>query len=101
MAERSYILVRWLHQKIEEPILLYSALDEERNELRKVELFSDGRAGFAGPSLEYGGTRLGVVPLPTFDEINADPQFEMSIIPADDFDVVWHKVLAESEHGRT
>lgn len=42
-----YIKVRWIHDHEDEPILLYSELDHDRFELRKVEVYEDGSAGWA------------------------------------------------------
>ncbi len=42
-----YIKVKWLHSHPDEPVLLYSELDKDRWETRKVEVFADGRIGFA------------------------------------------------------
>jgi hypothetical protein len=48
-AERMiYIKVKWSHSFPDEPILLYSELDRERCEIRKVEAFPGGRMGYAG-----------------------------------------------------
>jgi hypothetical protein len=42
-----YIKVVWKHDHPEEPIVLYSELDEDRWEVRKVEVFRVGSAGYA------------------------------------------------------
>ncbi|WP_353885443.1 DUF6881 domain-containing protein [Acinetobacter bereziniae] len=34
-----YLKVEWMHDFLDEPIFLYSELDKNRNELRKVEVF--------------------------------------------------------------
>lgn len=43
----SLISVQWLHSNPNYPIELLSELDNERNEVRKVEIFADGRMQFA------------------------------------------------------
>jgi hypothetical protein len=64
--------VRWHHISTESPVLIYSELNESNWETRKVELFLDGSAGFAGPSASSGSTFLSLEPLPALSEIAAD-----------------------------
>lgn len=85
----SYIKVRWIHDLPEEPVLLYSELDSERYEVRKVEIYLDGRKGYADASVSVGGARLGEVPVPELAEIAADPQFQPESISKVDFENVW------------
>jgi len=89
----TYILVRWLQQFADEPILLYSELDSDRYETRKVEIFRGGRVGLAGEGLEFGGSVLGVVPVPSFAEINDSQEFVPQEISPDEFDAIWRIAL--------
>jgi hypothetical protein len=66
-------------------------LDSDRFELRKVEIWADGRAGYAGPNCEYGGTRLGLEPVPTFEEIAADPEFKPVEVTQAEFEAIWQE----------
>jgi hypothetical protein len=86
-----YIKVKWLHSNPDEPVLLYSELDKDRWETRKVEIFADGRIGFASATEATPSTRtkLSIEPLPTFDEIAGDPQFQPGEITKDEFEEVW------------
>ena len=84
-----YIKVEWLHSNPEDPVELYSEIDEERWELRKVEVFRDGRAGVASQLEEHGTTRLSIEPLPTIEEIAADQQFRPVEISRNVFEEVW------------
>jgi hypothetical protein len=79
----------WKHQNPDLPQWLYSELDEERMESRKIEIFLDGRWGYAGEDEEVGGTGLGKVATPPLDEINRDPQFEAVEITSDEFERLW------------
>jgi hypothetical protein len=88
-----YIKVKWVHFHPDEPTLLYSELDDARWEIRKVEIFPDGRIGYAS-SIEATSatkTRLSIEPLPPFDEIAADPQFQPVEITKDEFEAVWSR----------
>lgn len=84
-----YICVRWLHSSQADPVLLYSELDEERWETRKVEVFPDLSIGYADASTHSAQTRLGLMPVPLLAEINADPQFVGIEIDAAAFEQAW------------
>lgn len=84
-----YILVKWVHHFENEPILLYSELDDSRFEIRKVEIFPDGGKGYASEFEEFGSTRLGTEPVPFISEIARDPEFAPKEIAQDEFEKVW------------
>jgi hypothetical protein len=92
----SYIKVKWIHSFPDEPILLYSELDDKRWEARKVEVFADERMGYAGAGARLGGTKLGKEPLPSLAEIAADPQFEPVEISKAEFETVWARALSRT-----
>jgi hypothetical protein len=84
-----YLRVQWLHENPKEPIWLYSELDEDRWEIRKVEVFRDGTKGYASPTESDGRTFLGTLPVPALNNIGADPQFVPQEISKEDFEFVW------------
>jgi hypothetical protein len=81
----NYLRVEWNHSDSTEPVLLYSELDENRDELRKVEVYADGRRGFASVSESAGDSQLSKEPLPALNEIALEP-FEIS---PEEFERVW------------
>jgi hypothetical protein len=83
-----YIKVIWKHDFKEEPILLYSELGGNRWEVRKVEVFRDGSYGYAGDGREYR-SGLGLMAVPSLDEIARDPEFEPCQISKDEFEAIW------------
>ena len=85
-----YICVKWLHKNADDPVDLYSELDGERYEVRKVEVFADGRRGFADAT-EEKGSMLGTMPVPSLDEINTSPEFEAREISEEEFQRIWLK----------
>ena len=85
----NYLRVRWVHQYPNEPVLLLSELDTERYEVRKIEVFADGRKGFASSNKSFGGTVLGERPIPPPDEIALDRQFVVESTDANDFEAAW------------
>ena len=64
-------------------------MDDERNELRKVEVYADGKVGYATAQVEVGDTRLSLYPLPELEEIAIDPEFRPKEISKEEFDIVW------------
>ncbi|QJP13734.1 hypothetical protein G3545_08725 [Starkeya sp. ORNL1] len=92
----NYIKVKWIHDSPEYPILLFSELDAERWEVRKVEMYADGRMDFADGKEQSGNTDLGLVPVPPFEEIASNPIFEPVMMPAEEFEVIWK--IAKAKH---
>jgi len=84
-----YIKVKWLNNLSDTPDLLYSELDHELWEIRKVEIYTNGKIDFANTERRSGSTKLGIEPLPPLEQIAADPEFELSIISAPEFESVW------------
>ena len=90
----TYLKVKWIHAYPDQPVLIYSELDHERWELRKVEIFSDGRIWYADAEVEVGDTGLGQMPLPSVEEIAADPQFVPEVISNAEFEKIWAMATA-------
>ncbi len=86
-----YLRVRWHHNHPREPVEIYSEADDAGWETRKVEVFRDGTAGFAGPDEVAGPTVLGERSLPALEEIAADAQLEPAAISKEEFEKVWAK----------
>jgi hypothetical protein len=85
----TYLLVRWKHEHPDEPVVLYSELDEARMERRKIDIFPDGRWRYADGHEEVGGTTLGEAPTPSVEQLNADPAFEAEEIAGAEFEKLW------------
>ncbi|KVV48313.1 hypothetical protein WT27_04255 [Burkholderia territorii] len=88
-----YIRVKWVHTIPSEPIWLYSELDSDRWEIRKVEVYADGNMGFADQFKSIGGTSLSIEPLPSISEIMLDPQFDPVEITKQEFEKVWDAAI--------
>jgi len=84
-----YIKVKWIHTDVDTPVWLYSELDSERNETRKVYVYADGRCGYADKSEEVGDTYLSDLPIPPLAEIASDPEFKPFVITKEEFEGVW------------
>lgn len=91
MAFNTYLRVEWKHTHTDEPVMLYSELDEDRWEVRKVEVFADGRMTYADGTGSSGDTRLGEFQVPPIDEIAKDRVFAPVVISRAAFETVWKK----------
>ena len=80
--------VRWIHQLPDEPVLLYSEVNQGM-ETRKIEVFVDGRMDWASAEGASGSTMLAEGLMPSISDLQSDPQFEPEEIAADQFDLVW------------
>jgi hypothetical protein len=92
VTDRSYIRVYWRHDSADDPVELWSELNVERFETRKLEIFRDGRVGYASADEEYGGTRLGFAVVPPISEIASDVQFEPEEVSRAAFENLWNKL---------
>lgn len=87
----TYIRVTWKHEWPDMPVLVYSELDDQRWEARKVAVYRDGHCEYADAEVETGSTGLSETRIPTLDEIVADPQFDAKEIPAGEFEAAWNR----------
>lgn len=88
-----YLKVNWKHDFADDPVLLVSELDDERMELRKVEVYRDGRVDIADANTTTGSTRLSIEPIPTEQEIESDEQFVVEPITGHEFEQLWNQSL--------
>ncbi len=86
-----YIRVKWNHTNPDEPIWLFSELDAEGLELRKLECFRNGFCDFAATNASSGTTKLNTAPLPDLSKLARDPEFEPAEITKEEFEEVWTK----------
>jgi hypothetical protein len=92
----SFLAVQWHHSNPEDPIWLYSELNDERREIRKVEVFADGLHDWAEGEASTGAAQLSKQPLPPFAEIALQPEFAPREISREEFEVVWRKATSKS-----
>lgn len=97
----SFIRVDWRHGNAEDPITLFSELDEERWEVRKVEVFADGRIGYANERGSFGMTSLGDQPVPALEVLADNPEFEPVEITRAEFDDIFDKALTAEEAAQS
>jgi HEAT repeat protein len=95
-----YVKVKWLQDSPDYPVLLYSELDIQDWEVRKVEVYADGRMDFADHIERSGDTKLGIEPLPPLAEVAADREFEPFTITPEEFEKVWLEARGLQAAGR-
>ncbi|MBN1035649.1 hypothetical protein DWC20_08835 [Clostridium botulinum] len=83
-----YVKYIWIHNFEDEPILIYSELDNERNETRKVEFYKNGKTGCATDRMKHH-TFLGLESMPSIEQINEFEEFFAIPISNEEFEIVW------------
>lgn len=69
--------------------MLYSELDDNHSEVRKVEIYSDGQCDYADESESTGKTGLSTESIPSLSDIALDAAFEPVVISQEEFERVW------------
>lgn len=88
----TYFYAKWKNAPADSPVEFYSELDAARWETRKVEVFPDGRMGYASSAgSSNSGTRLAIVALPPISEIARQIEFESRAIAAEEFESIWKR----------
>ena len=88
-----YYKIQWIHDFEKEPFIIYSELDNERYEVRKLELYKNGHFGYATQNTENGGSILSEHPYPSIDEIASNPEFIPMEISREEFEEIWKKTM--------
>jgi hypothetical protein len=94
--EMTYMKVEWLHDCRDEPVELYSELDANRWEVRKVEELRDGTCWYAWKNVATGSSVLAEKRIPRLDEIGRDPQFLPTEISKEDFEALWQRAISST-----
>lgn len=93
-----YVHSKALASQPTRPLEYYVEFDALRNEIRKVEVYPDGRLGYAKQGKNTPGTELGLLPAPPFVDIQKITGLESRLITAQDFEVIWQKATAGTGH---
>jgi hypothetical protein len=91
-----YLAVQWHHTNPEDPVALYSEIDDAGWEQRKVEIYADGIRNFADRGQRTGTTQLGLGVVPPTDEIAANPEFSPREISREEFETIWRNVVGSA-----
>ncbi|MBO9729927.1 MAG: hypothetical protein J7623_14915 [Chitinophaga sp.] len=86
-----YLKISWLHRFEDQPIFLYSEIDNQRFENRKIEIYEDGSFGIANCNFHFGGTALSDLVMPEIADISGDKQFFPELITQAEFELIWNQ----------
>jgi hypothetical protein len=88
----SYMVIKPRGRDVSEPVT-YIELDEDRGEVRKVDVFSDGRVTAASGKGSTGTTRLAELPAPTMSELATSSELVVTEISRAEFEEIWDTAL--------
>ena len=86
-----YIRLKWNHTNPDEPVWIFSELDADGKEIRKIECFRNGFCDIATASGSSGTAALMTLPLPDLRVLARDPEFTPVEITKEEFEEVWTK----------
>jgi hypothetical protein len=87
-----YIRLKWNHSNPDEPVWIFSEVDPDGREVRKIECFRNGFCDVANAASSSGEAKLMTVPLPDFSALALrDPEFVPVEITQEEFEEVWEK----------
>jgi hypothetical protein len=90
-----YLHVHWRHDAADAPADIYSELDDDRWEVRKVEAFPDGTLHYADDWRSTGRTGLSEVPLPSFEDLAGQDALTPAVIDAAEFERMWTRATKD------
>ncbi|MBO2945983.1 hypothetical protein JJQ72_18545 [Paenibacillus sp. F411] len=86
-----FLKIEWIHEIADEPYIIYAELDDVGYENRKIEIYKNGRIGYATQSSEFGGSILSEQPYPAVEEIAANSEFILVQISKEEFESIWNE----------
>lgn len=87
-----YIKLEWFHDIETEPNIIYSEINNQQYEVRKVEVYKGGAFIKCSEEMVDSQIELADIPFPlNLDEINEDKQFLAKYISKEDFEKIWNK----------
>jgi len=88
-----YIQMKWKQHDDTYPAIIICEIDERGWELRKVEIWQNGRKGYASAEGEFGGTGLGLEPwlAEELQQLLKDPEFEVAELDPVNFEQIWRQ----------
>ncbi|MFG2023820.1 DUF6881 domain-containing protein [Streptomyces sp. NPDC048825] len=84
-----YWKVDWLHEFQSEPIRFYSEIGEDGYEVRKVQLYRDGRKLKTDALHESGEIGLSEIPVGSIEDVSSQPEFSACVISREEFEREW------------
>lgn len=94
-----YVRTDWHCTRSDEPVRIYSEIDERALEVRKVEEFVDGKLEYSDGKTSSGTTKLATLPIPSFAEIRASGELTPTEISPMEFETLWLRATSERSGG--
>lgn len=88
-----YVKVFWNHSLPDEPVVLFSEIDDNGWEKRKVYVFRTGLPGVASSDQSTRSVFLSTELFPSLAQIAADPQFIPFEISPKEFEETWNEAV--------
>jgi hypothetical protein len=88
-----YWKIYWHHDSPDEPVAIYSEIDPDDYESRRVEEFRNGRVGWADKKGEHGGTSLAYIKFEDIEAVREQPEFSAFAISEGEFEGAWQRAL--------
>jgi hypothetical protein len=86
----------WTHSFPDDPIEIWSEIGGNRAEIRKLELFRDGRTGYANLITSSGGSQLCDQKMLLSGEVEKDADLELLEITKQQFEEMWAEKVGSS-----
>ena len=84
-----YVKVAWEHDFPDDPVLYLSELGEDGYEIRKVQVYRDGRSEWADGHHETATVGLSEISFPSVEEISSQPDCRAELITSEEFERAW------------
>lgn len=88
-------LCKWHHDSPQDPIVLCEELDDERYDTRRLRIFADGRCEYYGSRRPGGSLEAATHPVPELKEIDAEEEFDLLAVSANQFESLWKAAIAD------
>lgn len=91
-----YVKVVWEHDFPDDPVLYLSELGEDGYEVRKIQLYRDGRSEWADGRHETATVGLSEIPFPSVEEISSQSDCRAELITSEEFERAWSDARAKA-----
>ncbi|MFI5683750.1 DUF6881 domain-containing protein [Streptomyces sp. NPDC051636] len=96
-----YWKVDWLHDFESEPTAFYSEIGSDGYEVRKIQLYRDGRILKSDKFHESGEIGLSEIPVGAIEDVASQPEFSAALISQEEFEQVWQLASWSTGNSRS
>lgn len=91
-----HIKVEWNHNFSNEPSIYYHEIGEDNWEVRRVQVYKDGRREWADEDHETSTAGLAEIPISSITDINSQSEFDAREISSNEFETEWTRARNSS-----